>query len=93
MKKFRKKPVVIEAVQWLNGQISETPTPEWIGKALRKNMDEEGAMMRIGNEIRIATLEGEMTASDGDWLIQGVSGEIYPCKPDIFKQTYEEEKI
>ena len=88
MAKFRKKPVVIEAVQWLNGQISETP--EWIGKALGKNMDEEGAMIRIGNEVRIATLEGEMTASDGDWLIQGVSGEIYPCKPDIFAKTYEE---
>ena len=88
MAKFRKKPVKIEAVQWLNGQISETP--EWIGKSLRKNMGEEGAMMRIGNEVRITTLEGEMTASDGDWLIQGVSGEIYPCKPDIFTKTYEE---
>lgn len=85
--KFRKKPVVIDAVQWINGKISETP--EWIRKALYKNMNEEGAIMRFGNEVRISTLEGEMTASDGDWLIQGVNGEIYPCKPDIFEKTYE----
>ena len=87
MAKFRKKPVVIEAVRWFGGKISETPL--WISEALNKNMNEEGAIMRFGDEVRIATLEGEMTASDGDWLIQGVSGEIYPCKPDIFAKTYE----
>lgn len=87
MAKFKKKPVEIEAVQWLNGKISEV-TP-WISEALNKNPQDEGAIIRIGNEIRIATLEGEMTAADGDYIIRGIKGELYPCKPDIFESTYD----
>lgn len=87
MAKFRKKPIVIEAVRWEKGQISELPM--WIRTALNKNPKEEGCIMRVGNEVIVFTLEGEMTTSDGDYIIQGVNGEIYPCKPDIFEKTYE----
>ena len=85
--KFRKKPVEIEAVKWEGGKISEV-TP-WISEALNKNPYEEGAIMRVGDKVMIFTLEGEMTAKDGDYIIRGVEGEIYPCKPDIFNKTYD----
>lgn len=86
MAKYIKKPIEIEAVQWKDGRISEV-TP-WISKALDKNPREEGAIMRWEDTVIIFTLEGEMKASDGDYIIQGVDGEIYPCKPEIFKKTY-----
>jgi hypothetical protein len=75
--KFRKKPVVIDAMQF-NG----------------KNFDEIEAFVGgdasvKGSEVIIATLEGAMHASLGDWIIKGVKGEFYPCKPDIFEKTYE----
>lgn len=57
-KKFRKKPVIVEAFQ-------------------------------TNEEMKIQTLEGEMTAKPGDWIIRGVNGELYPCKPDVFEKTYE----
>ena len=96
MTKFRKKPVVIEAVQWTKKGLSEVP--EWISEALNKLMPlpketpkqiQVGAMIRMGDELFIATLEGEMKASIGDWIIRGVNGEIYPCKPDVFTKTYD----
>ncbi len=87
MAKFRKKPVEIEAVKWENGRISEV-TP-WISEALNKHPNTEGAIMRLGESVVVFTLEGEMTASDGDYIIRGVEGEIYPCKFDIFKKTYD----
>lgn len=83
MKKYRKKPVEIEAVQLTDndGQIVDWIT-RYSGNA------------RINNfyQIEIVTLEGTMTAFPGDWIIRGVQGEFYPCKPDIFKATYEEVK-
>ena len=80
--KFRKKPVVIEAVQW-NGFDDSF---EAIGDlAYGGNRH----VQRIGNKLEIPTLEGVMTASLGDWIIKGVSGEVYPCKPDVFEATYE----
>jgi hypothetical protein len=87
MAKFRKVPVEIEAVEWIDGRISEV-TP-WISEGLNKNPKEEGAIIRIGDDVFITTLEGNMKASNGDFIIRGVQGEIYPCKPDIFKATYE----
>jgi len=72
--KFRKKPVVIEAFRW-----SHDPIPEWLGSDPYED----------GVPLKIATLEGVMTAQPGDWIIRGVKGEIYPCKPDIFEATYE----
>ena len=78
--KYRKKPVEIEAVKW-NGRNFEE-----IRQLQNKN---EQQLQRYENEILIFTLEGTMKASLGDYIIKGVSGEIYPCKPDIFNLTYE----
>lgn len=88
MAKYRKKPIVIEARQvrqliWDAGN-NWAALPDWVKAAYEK-----GAVIFLPNEIHIGTLEGMMTADINDWLIQGVKGEIYPCKPDIFKATYE----
>ena len=80
--KFRKKPVVIEAVLWdgTNGALE---------KIADLALDGGRRVSLIGNKLEIPTLEGVMTADFGDWVIQGVSKEVYPCKPDIFEMTYE----
>jgi hypothetical protein len=85
MPKFRKKPVVIEAVQWLNRKIVCPPGPLWFVEA-----EERDQIQLAGDVLYIKTLEGEMRADIGDWIIRGVKGEIYPCKPDIFTATYDE---
>lgn len=85
MAKFRKKPVVIEAWQSFNNAGEETcEWPRWIMEALKS-----GVIYADGAETKIKTLEGDHTVSNGDWIIQGVKGELYPCKPDIFEMTYE----
>jgi len=76
--KFRKKPVVIEAVQLTPENIDECIA--FCGSCLK-------AHPLTG--VVIETLEGNMLASKGDWIIKGVNGEFYPCKPDIFEKTYE----
>jgi hypothetical protein len=79
MAKFRKKPVVIEAIRW-DGN-NEYEIAEFMpGKF---NVSDSGA------KLFIETLEGCMTADTLDWIIKGVKGEFYPCKPDIFEATYE----
>ena len=78
VKEYRKKPVVIEAVQW---------TGENMGDILGFF---GGAALREGQDIIISTLEGEMRAMPDDWIIKGVKGEFYPCKPDIFAATYDD---
>jgi len=82
MPKFRKKPVVIEAVQFI---------PEDVYGVLSFLDGCNGWHMEggEGKGIVIPTLEGEHVASPGDWIIRGVKGEYYPCKPDIFALTYE----
>ncbi len=80
MPKFRKKPVVIEAVQWMGENVEE------VGVFFEQSDREWG---RRGDVWSIITLEGTMDANVGDWIIKGVKGEFYPCKPDIFEQTYE----
>jgi len=80
--KFRKKPIVIEAVKW-DGNLS-TVLPLLSNSSTREVEQELGSKL-----LQIKTLEGVMTANIGDWIIKGVSGEIYPCKPDIFEKTYE----
>lgn len=86
MPTFRKKPVEIEAVQITRGLgLIETPAPDWIKEAIRSGAIREAS----ANGWTISTIEGDMTASPGDWIIQGVMGEIYPCKPDIFAATYD----
>ena len=82
IQKFRKKPVVIEAVQFVNN-VDEVE--QFVGMELRGNMNGEEDVQ----ELIIPTLEGEMTAKVTDWIIKGVNGEFYPCKPDIFEKTYE----
>jgi hypothetical protein len=87
MAKFRKKPVVIEA--WCNtGDLPHrSQMPYWLKEAM-----ENGNVWFSGGFqpwFTISTLEGEMRADYGDWIIQGVQGELYPCKPDIFEATYD----
>lgn len=88
MAQYRKKPVVIEAIQWPGNKFAETP-PEWFIEAMYKEPGSPGFVIRLGNDILIETLEGQMRASPGDYIIRGVKGEIYSRKPDIFAQTYE----
>ena len=91
MAKFRKKPVVIEAHQWNHGRDSHRDAPGWLIRAHTRDQDEPGAFfVPLGSqEGFIVTLEGRMTVSPDDWIIKGVKGELYPCKPDIFEATYE----
>lgn len=84
MKKFRKKPVVIDAVQFVAESIDFNGVLEFCTKARVKK-----AVLSDDIYLEIPTLEGNMLASDGDWIIKGVNGEFYLCKPDIFEKTYE----
>lgn len=81
MGKFRKKPIVIEAMQLRPDTLAQCI--EFVGEDLDDGTCESECY------IYIRTLEGTMGARCGDWIIQGVSGEFYPCKPDIFVQTYD----
>ena len=87
--KYRQKPVVIEAFHWVQENASE-PDPEWLVEAMDEGtVDIEKQFPSYKTVMLIKTLEGTMTANDGDYIIKGVNGEIYPCKPDIFEKTYE----
>ena len=80
--RFRKKPVVIEAFKWsarVNWQV-----PDWYDKAVC-----EGRLRTIDGHLEIDTIDATAIAEDGDWVIRGTAGELYPCKPDIFAATYE----
>lgn len=77
MPKYRKKPVVIEAVIWTGSNQTEVSNFMKCSPAF----DARG--------VKISTMEGDMYASNGDYIIRGVQGELYPCKPDIFEATYE----
>lgn len=86
--KYRKRPVVIEAIQWDGTPTAATPIIDWIlaggGTARYHNIETV-----LPQSIYIDTLEGTMRAEPRDWIIRGVQGEFYPCKPDIFAATYE----
>lgn len=84
IKRYRKKPVVIEAIQY--GPATCAEVCAWIGIAHRVYEDEPCGVGRLP----IETLEGTMFADPGDFIIKGVKGEFYPCKPDIFAATNEE---
>ena len=84
MRQYRKKPVVIEAAIFSGTLENAEQIIQWSNNEV--SMPEDGIMDRLV----IKTLEGEMTASVGDYIIRGVNGEFYPCKPDIFSKTYEE---
>lgn len=93
MPMFRKKPVVIEAVQYTGENLKEVF--EFTGKHPKwdqwfSTFDEYQAHVAADEGIfKIFTLEGTHDATPGDWIIRGVKGEHYPCKPDIFAATYE----
>lgn len=80
IKKFRKKPVVIEAVRWEGGNYSVCEVGSFMGTS---------HPLIIDDKVVIETLVGDVTASIGDWIIKGVNGEFYPCKTDIFVKTYD----
>jgi hypothetical protein len=93
MPKFRKKPVVIEALQFDGSILSGLEVAVWAHQGLP---DIANSIIRCGDwpgVITIRTLEGEMQAVKGDWIIKGVAGEFYPCKPEIFEATYEPEAL
>jgi len=81
--RYKKKPVVIEALQW-NGENFDAIV-EFVG-------EEQECTKHPGynDSLLVCTLEGDITAGKGDFIIKGVMGEIYPCREDIFRQTYEE---
>lgn len=85
---FRKLPVIIEAIEW-DGKNKEAIDSFCVNtNGISQNYWHD--VYKNGNYVlKIRTLEGDHTASIGDYLIKGVKGEFYPCKPDIFKQTYE----
>jgi hypothetical protein len=82
--KYRKKPVVIEAVQFTDEPDRIIELQEFMNAELVINYNDTN-----NPKLKIATLEGVMDASVGDYIIKGVKGEFYPCKPDIFHKTYE----
>lgn len=79
--KFRKKPIVVEAIQWDGTPDRAQEIIEWSGGQVALSVSK--------TLLEIFTLEGLHQAITGDWIIKGVQGEFYPCKPDIFEQTYE----
>jgi hypothetical protein len=86
MARYRKKPVVIEAFQYdgdMINSIGKPYVPEWAITAMNDNI-----MYYDGSELFIHTLKGDHHVTVGDYVIKGVNGELYPCKPDIFEKTY-----
>lgn len=85
MSTYRKKPVEIQAWRNIAAPPSATRAPEWLTEAIS-----DGRVTHLPNDqLVVNTLEGHMVASVGDWIIRGVAGELYPCKPEIFAATYE----
>ncbi len=90
--KYRKKPIVIDAIVWNGNNLEEVMN--FIGSEFRYEPLSEYITQKFtynpkDNDLRIVTLEGLMKADVGDYIIRGVNGEYYPCKPDIFEKTYE----
>lgn len=94
---YRKRPVVVQAFQMTEERRRDNGDwPSWLHEAWSKNHDNPGALYPSKfpdsdgtDELEIFTLEGKHLVSHGDWIIRGVNGEIYPCKPEIFEKTYE----
>ena len=88
--KYRKKPVVIEAIQWTGLNLEEIK--EFVGESLIYDIIDTAWQSGKGAphvNMKIKTLEGDMEVSKDDFIIKGVNGEFYPCKTDIFEKTYE----
>ena len=84
MARFRKKPVEVEAIQYEGGLSSGSQVWTWAN-----SLDCARDIQVHDEHLKIKTLEGTMRASPGDWIIRGTSGEVYPCKPDVFDDVYE----
>lgn len=89
MKRYRKKPIVIDAIQF-NGTRESGDAIRNVWPEVTFGITEGKYGFTWDGTLQIPTLEGIMKAKAGDWIICGVKGEIYPCKPDIFEATYEE---
>lgn len=87
IKTFRKLPVEVQAMRWMG----ESPDllVEWVRSCAGPGHI-SSMWAGMGNEVSILTLEGRMKVNPGDWVVRGVKGEFYPCKPEIFDLTYEE---
>ena len=90
--KYKKRPIIIEAFKW-TGDRHQTEDPEWAIQAIKDGtivIPNLEWSMRVYQRpvMEINTLEGVMIANQGDYIIKGVNGELYPCKPDIFEKTY-----
>jgi hypothetical protein len=85
--KYRKKPVVIEATQFWP---DKKPHPEGVEEFIQKQTEDVQGYKSTLYGWRVTTLEGPLIVSAGDWIITGVKGEKYPCKPDVFEMTYEQ---
>lgn len=88
--KYRKKPVVIEAIKWTGVNLEEIKT--FVGESLVYNICDTAWEVGKGRPhvlMKIKTLEGMHECTEGDFIIRGIKGEFYPCKPDIFEKTYE----
>ena len=94
---YVKRPIPIEAFQWA-GDLKQEGVPVWLTDAVKAEVvsvwfanvadEQKGEFPRYSPVLRIKTPEGTMTAYYGDWVLRGVRGDIYPCKPDIFRETY-----
>lgn len=80
-KKYRKRPVTVEAIQWTGNNYKDVR--RFAGNSV-------SPFYRTGGPLLIWTLKGNMIAATGDYIIKGIRGELYPCKPEIFRETYEE---
>jgi hypothetical protein len=88
LNRYKKKPVEVEATQFTTNNENGSPEMDTIVNWVNKGRDAMGAWHN-GTDIYIQTLEGQMRAVVGDWIIRGIKGEFYPCKPDIFEDSYE----
>lgn len=96
IRRFRKKPVEIEAMQWPDGdddsydaQCQRAAIHRWVWGNGGKTWVVIRRHAEPGVHVVVETLEGDMRIGNGDWIIRGVAGDFYPCKPDIFEQTYD----
>lgn len=91
MPRFRKKPVEIEAVQYTGTKQSFDEIWDFMGGDEKDGGDNQGyeGVEDDPGEFGIRTLEGVMKATPGDWIVKGIKGEFYPCKPDIFAASYD----
>ena len=89
MPRFRKKPVVIEAMQWTGDNLSDVIDFTGLNSSAARWTKEELEATVKNKGLKIFTLEGPLRTRVGDWIIKGVKGEFYPCKPDIFEATYD----